>query len=146
LKPLTDALQGDANKWVWSTSMEAAFPSAKQAVCCATCFAHPDLEATRSLAVGTSETHTGAVLQQITASRWQPLLFFSSKLSPAESRYLAFDPKLLAAYIAVRHFRFMLEVRKFHILTDHKPLSDAYLTQGLGALVSQAAVPVILPG
>jgi hypothetical protein len=47
LKPLTDALRGGANKWVWSTSMETAFQSAKQAVCRATCLAHPDPEATK---------------------------------------------------------------------------------------------------
>ncbi len=36
--------------------------------------------------------------------------------------YSAFDRKLLAAYLAVRHFHFLREARVFHILTDHKPL------------------------
>jgi hypothetical protein len=125
LKPLTDALQGKSNKLEWFPAMETAFQAAKQAVCSATCLAHPDPEAEINLSVDASNTHTGAVLQQMTASGWQPLSFFSSKLSPAESRYSAFDRELLAAYLAVRHFRFMLEARKFHILTDHKPLTYA---------------------
>jgi hypothetical protein len=56
---------------------------------------------------------------------WQPLSFFSAKLSPTEARYSAFDRELLAAYLAVRYFRFLLEAREFHILTDHKPLTYA---------------------
>jgi hypothetical protein len=35
------------------------------------------------------------------------------------------DPELLAEFLAVRHFRFLLEGRRFHILTDHKPLVAA---------------------
>jgi hypothetical protein len=125
LKPLTDALRGKAAKWLWSPGMEAAFQSAKRAVCNATCLAHPDPGASLSLAVDASNTHVGAVLQQMTANGWQPLSFFSSKLSPEETRYSAFDRELLAAYLAVRHFRFLLEARVFHIITDHKPLTHA---------------------
>jgi hypothetical protein len=32
---------------------------------------------------------------------------------------------LLAAFAAVRHFRFLLEGRQFRLLTDHKPLVSA---------------------
>jgi hypothetical protein len=32
---------------------------------------------------------------------------------------------LLAAYLGLRHFRFQLEARRFHILTDHRPLTQA---------------------
>jgi hypothetical protein len=32
---------------------------------------------------------------------------------------------MLAAYLSVRHFRYMLDGRKFHILSDHKPLTQA---------------------
>jgi hypothetical protein len=51
--------------------------------------------------------------------------FLFTKLSPAQSRYSTFDRELLAAYSAVRHFRFLLEGRKFRIFTDHKPLIAA---------------------
>ncbi len=39
--------------------------------------------------------------------------------------YSAFDRELLAAYLAVRHFYFLLEAKEFHILTDHKTLTYA---------------------
>ena len=126
LKPLTDSLKGGkTTKLAWSPQMAAAFQAAKAAVCAATSLGHPDREAALNLAVDASDSHVGGVLQQQTSSGWQPLSFFSRKLTPAESRYSAFDRELLAAYLAVRHFRFLLEGRVFHILTDHKPLTHA---------------------
>jgi hypothetical protein len=38
------------------------------------------------------------------------------------TRYSTFDRELLAAFSAVRHFRFLLEGPQFRLLTDHKPL------------------------
>ncbi len=56
---------------------------------------------------------------------WQPLAFFSKKLSPTQARYSTSDRELLAAFSAVRHFRLLLESRRFRILTGHKPLVAA---------------------
>ena len=56
---------------------------------------------------------------------WVPLAFFSKKLQPAETRYSAFSRELLAMYLATKHFRYFLEGRSFHILTDHKPITFA---------------------
>ena len=56
-----------------------------------------------------------------------PLEFWSRKLTATETNYSAFDRELLAAYLAVRHFRHMLVGRVFHILTDHRPLTQALL-------------------
>jgi cleavage and polyadenylation specificity factor subunit 1 len=52
----------------------------------------------------------------------RPLGFFSVKLDAAQQKYSAFDRELLACYLSVRHFRWMLEGRQFFIQTDHKPL------------------------
>ncbi len=57
-----------------------------------------------------------------TSGRWQPLVFYSKKLSGSGTRYSTFDRELLAAFSTVRHFRFLLEGRQFRLLTDHKPL------------------------
>ncbi len=51
--------------------------------------------------------------------------FFSKNLSPTQARYSTLDRELLAAFSAVRHFHFLLEGRRFRILTDHKPLVAA---------------------
>jgi len=52
--------------------------------------------------------------------------FFSKKLSPTEAKYSAFDRELLAVYLAIKHFRHMVEARRFVIYTDHKPLTFAF--------------------
>ncbi len=56
------------------------------------------------------------------SSSWQPLAFYSKKLSGAGTRYSTFDRELLAAFSAARHFRFLLEGQRFCLLKDHKPL------------------------
>jgi cleavage and polyadenylation specificity factor subunit 1 len=68
----------------------------------------------------------GAVLQQQVQDVWQPLAFFSKKISPAEQKYSAYDRELLAIYEAVKYFRHMLEPRHFTTVTDHKPLIFAF--------------------
>ena len=59
------------------------------------------------------------------AGFWAPLAFYSNKLSSAEMRYSAFDRELLAAYSALRHFRFLPEGKEFVLFTDHKHLTHA---------------------
>ena len=62
-------------------------------------------------------------MQQYINNVWQPLSFFSKKLTPAEKRYSAFDRKLLAVYATIRLFRHNLEGRYFFVNTDLKPLT-----------------------
>jgi hypothetical protein len=107
LQPLTDALNGAHKALEWPPAAAAAFGAAR--------VAHPAPNAVLSLATDASDTHVGGVLQQLTGGRWQLLAFYSKKLSGAGTRYSTFDRELLAAFSAVRHFRFLL-------VTDHKPL------------------------
>ena len=67
-----------------------------------------------------SDFAIGGVLQQYVDNIWQLLSFFSKKLSPAETRYIAFDLHFLAVYATVRH---NLEGSDFFVDTDHKPLT-----------------------
>jgi RNase H-like domain found in reverse transcriptase len=75
--------------------------------------------------VDTSASHVGAILQQQEQKSWRPLAFYICKLDSVQRKYSAFDRELLAAYLAVRHFCFLLEGRQFTIYSDHKPLSFA---------------------
>jgi hypothetical protein len=56
---------------------------------------------------------------------WQPLGFFSKKLEAAQQKYSAFDRELFACYSGIRHFRYLLDGRRFAIFTDHKLLTYA---------------------
>ena len=61
-------------------------------------------------------------MQQGIAQEWQPIAFFSRKLTKAETRYSTFGRELLAIYFTIQHFQHMLEGRQFCVYTDHKPL------------------------
>ncbi len=125
LQPLTDLLRGNPKTLVWSESANAAFVAGKAALASCTKLVHPTPGATISLAVDASDTHVGAVLQQLANGSWLPLAFFSRKLSTPELKYSTFDRELLATFAAIRHFRFVLEGRNFGLLTDHLPLTLA---------------------
>jgi cleavage and polyadenylation specificity factor subunit 1 len=130
LQPLTEALKGSLplkSAVDWSPAMLAAFELAKESLASATTLAHPRPGAHLSMMVDASDLHVGGVLQQRTSpgAAWQPLGFFSAKLTPAESRYSAFDRELLACVACIKHFRFLLEGRRWTLFTDHKPLTFA---------------------
>src|SRR5450830_1404016 len=127
VRPLTDLLRGSPppKSILWSQEAEAAFVAAKAALTKCSALAHPRPDAILSLSVDASDSHVGGVLQQIDSGSWRPLAFFSKKLSSAEEKYSTFDRELLAAYSAIRHFRYILEGRAFRLYTDHKPLVAA---------------------
>jgi transposase InsO family protein len=130
LRPLTDALKGGlkpAAPLTWTEEMKTAFEASKASLCKTVQLAHPSPAAELALMVDASADHVGAALHQRGAptSPWQPLGFFSRKLSPAQIKYSAFDRELLACCEGIRHFRYMLEGRRFTIYTDHKPLTFA---------------------
>jgi hypothetical protein len=122
LQSLTDALKGAPRTLEWPLVAAAVFGVAKANLAATVPLAHPAPNALLSLATDASDTHVGGVLQQLTGGRWQPLVFYSKKLSGAGTRYSTFDRELLAALSAVRHFRFLMKGRQFRLLTDHKPL------------------------
>ncbi len=56
---------------------------------------------------------------------WQPLGLFPKKLESAQTCYSSFDCELWACFSGIRHFRHMLESRRFILFTDHKPMTQA---------------------
>ena len=113
LKLLTDATHGAGGKHSqleWTKKMEKAFVNAKAAHTDATHLAHPIQEAELSLAVDASNHHVGVALQQWSpSSEWQPLSFFSRKLTNRETRYITFNRELLAVVATLLHFRFHVQ-------------------------------------
>lgn len=108
---------------------QQAFDACKQSLCQAALLAHPNTEAKLALVTDASDTAIGAVLQQLSHASWQPLAFFSRKLTPAQQKYSPYDRELLAIYEAIKYFRHMVEARQFIIYTDHKPICFAFHTR-----------------
>ena len=134
LQPLTDLLGGPQRPkncpLKLGTAAVTAFHAAKDALAAATLLIHPNPDAPLQLVVDASDVGVGGALQQLVDGAWQPLAFFSKRMQPAQSRYSTFGRELLAAYLAVKHFRHHLEGRCFHILTDHRPLVFAMQAAG----------------
>lgn len=103
-----------------------AFDQSKESLCNAALLAHPDTQAKLALVTDASDLAMGAVLQQYKGGAWEPLAFFSRKLSPTQQKYSPYDRELLAIYEGIKHFRHMLEARHFTVYTDHKPLLYAF--------------------
>ena len=78
------------------------------------------------LVTDSSQYAVGAALHQMVNDQPVPVGFFSKKLSETQRKYSTFDRELLAAYLAVLHFRHQIEGRHVLLLTDHKPLCSAF--------------------
>jgi transposase InsO family protein len=110
----------------WSDDAEKAFVECKDSLANCTQLAHPRHDCPLSVVADASDTAIGGALQQLVDGSWQPLAFFTKRLSPAQQKYSAYDRELLAIYHSIKYFRFMLEARPFIIFTDHKPLTFAF--------------------
>ena len=71
----------------------------------------------------------GAALHQSVGNELRPMAFFSKRLSTSQRAYSAFDRELLAVYLAVVHFKSVIEGRTVIVFTDHKPLVNAFYSQ-----------------
>lgn len=109
----------------WPESCESAFQSIKIALSSATLLTFPIENTLYNITTDASNVAVGAVLQQFNKGTWEPIGFYSKKLTPAETKYSAFDRELLAIYQAIKHFRYFVEGRQFVVFTDHKPLTRA---------------------
>ncbi len=123
---ITSNKKNDRTLLRWTPDACKAFEEFKAALSNAALLAHPAADAGIVLCTDASDTAIGGVLHQIHGNKFQPLAFFSRKLSSAEVKYSTYDRELLAIFAAIRHFRGQLEGRNFVIYTDHKPLQYAF--------------------
>ena len=78
-----------------------------------------------SIIMDALEFGVGAVPQQQIPSGAQ----FPTSRGSYTRQNVDIDRELLAIYLAIRHFRYFVEGRAFHVLTDHKPLTFALSSQ-----------------
>ncbi|GBM36932.1 hypothetical protein AVEN_172437-1 [Araneus ventricosus] len=102
-------MKNDKTPITWTNEAKNAFKKCKHDLAEATVLYHPSVSATLAIVVDASDNAVGAALQQQVTTGWQPLEFYSKSLSPAQRRYSAYDRELLAAYMAIKYFRHMIE-------------------------------------
>lgn len=116
----------DKSPLAWTEKTILDFERCKEQLEQASLLAHPAPNAKLSLWTDASDLAAGAVLHQLVDGHLQPLGFFSRKFDKAQRKYSTYDRELTAIFLAVRHFRYLLEGREFQIYTDHKPLIFAF--------------------
>ena len=72
-----NALKGSWKSLSWSPVLDSAFTRANDLLSSVPELAHPQPDAPISLFVDASDTHLGAVLQQLLDGSWAPLGFYS---------------------------------------------------------------------
>lgn len=118
--------RNDKTPLAWSEETIQAFENCRLGLKDAVALSHPIPDARLVLVTDASNSAAGAVLHQLVKNEAQPLGFFSKKFSDTQQRYSTYDRELTAIYLAVRHFRDLLEGRVFYIETDHKPITFAF--------------------
>ena len=126
VEPLNALLSVGNEHLSWDDTTTQSFSAVKEALASATLLTHPKPHALTNIMMDASNTAVGAVLQQYINGQWQLISFFSKKLQPAETCYSTFDRELLPIYLAIKHFRYFLKGRTFHVVTDHRPLVFAF--------------------
>ena len=119
---LFEALGSKPKRLNWTAEMQSSFDAIKEALASATMLHHPDPSLPLSLTTDASDVAIGAVVEQRGPKGWEPLAFFSKKLSESQQKWCPYDRELHAVHKAVRHFKHMVEGRAFTIYTDHQSL------------------------
>ena len=142
----------------WSKHEEAkkAFGEAKKELARKTLLHYPSKDGQLQIKTDASEIAVGGVIEEIRNGECVPLGFFSKKLEPRERLMSTYTRELLAIFLTMKHFKFLLEGQTFKVFTDHAALVtslDKPLERNLAresrmlAFISQYDVKIVhLPG
>ncbi|RAL65934.1 hypothetical protein DID88_005595 [Monilinia fructigena] len=122
---LTNLTKKNQGSFEWTVEAQEAFDTLKQAVAKEPILLTFDPEKPIIVETDSSDFAIGAVLSQPGQNeKYQPIAFYSRKLSPAELNYEIYDKELLAIVDAFREWRVYLEGSKYtvQVYTDHKNL------------------------
>jgi hypothetical protein len=118
-KPLT-ALLKKGSVFVWTAHHAEAFQALKDALVSAPVLALPNFSQPFCLETDASNLGVGAVLMQA----GHPVAYLSKALGPKLQGLSTYEKEYLAILIAVDHWRHYLQLKEFHILTDHRSLAQ----------------------
>lgn len=124
-KFLHNSKKHDQTKIQWDEESNAAFIQSKKALKHAATLTYPRPGVPLALMTDASNNAAGGVLQQKINNVWKPLGYFSKAFTEAQKKYSTFDRELLAIYLSIDHFRYLIEGGELIVYTDHKPLTFA---------------------
>nr|CAB3264537.1 uncharacterized protein zf(cchc)-26 [Phallusia mammillata] len=110
----------------WKLEAVKAFDDIKEMFSDRVLLHYPLINGRFSLVCDASNFAVGASLNQYNKGVWEPIAFFSKALSSAQRNYSTFDRELLGIYLAIKHFKDILQGRNFNVVSDHMPLVKAF--------------------
>ena len=119
---LFESLAGKPKRLEWNDKLQYSFDSIKQALANSTLLHHPDPHLPLAVTTDASDLAIGGVIEQRGPEGWEPLAFYSKKLTVGQQAWCPYDRELYAAHAGIRHFKHMLEGRAFTLYTDHQSL------------------------
>lgn len=136
LAPLNDLLHGHARRndktpIDWTEDLKKSYQAAKEGLLKYVRLAYPKPGAQLRLTTDASDLAIGGVLEQETEKgKYEPLGFFSEKLTRTQLAWSTYDKELYAIAAGIEKFEHLLEAQDFVVRTDHKPLTFLKPTQG----------------
>lgn len=118
--------KNDCSEITWTPEGLEAFDKCRNDIASITYLAHPPGDAKVQLVTDASDIAAGATVNVLIEGEWRPAGFFSKRFTDTQRRYSTYDRELTAIFLAIKHFRYMLEGREFQILTDHMPITHAF--------------------
>jgi hypothetical protein len=111
--------QGKKKPWRWGSIHQIAFDNVKATIAKEVVLAYPDFTKLFEIYTNASTKQLGAVITQEN----RPIVFFSRKLSGAQSKYTVIKLELLAIVEPLKEFNRKLWVQWINVYTDHKNLT-----------------------
>ncbi|MCP4487896.1 MAG: DDE-type integrase/transposase/recombinase [Gammaproteobacteria bacterium] len=111
-------------KFVWTKECQHAFEALRDKLCEAPVLILPDYNKPFTLYCDASNVGVGSVLCQEGADGHQhPIAYYSRTLNCHEKRYSTIEQECLSIVASIKVHRAALWGRKFHVITDHSPLT-----------------------
>ena len=133
--PLTELIRlnpASKKKLPWTENEDTAFTKVKQALVNCPTLSFPNPKSSRYQIVSDSSSYAvGAALYQMVDGKPAPVSFFSKKLSSSQKAYSTYDRELLGAYLAVVHFRTLIDGNVVDLFLDHQPIVSAFHSKSI---------------
>ena len=128
-------------RFMWTEEHQAAFQKLKSLLTSNYVMAHPDPTAPYKLYTDASDTCVGAILVQQKADGVEHVIqYVSHQLSSTQQRWATIEKEAYAVIYAITKLRPYLYGAKFHVYTDHKPLTSLFTKQMVNTKIQRWAI------